>query len=506
MTGRRNFLGLGAAATLGAATPFKFARGAGNDTLLFALGTFPATLRPFASSGNSGNGIKLMIHRMLTSYTPQGELQPELATWTQPSDTEYVFELREAYFHNGDPVTAADVAYSLNEIIAENSSAFMKRSLEDIQKIEVLGPRKVRVVLQQPTATFLDLLATPFVPIISAKSASAPPEDPIGCGPFMIANRIRGEGFVLKRFAKYYKPGLPKIETIRATFYADESLRTAAIENGDVDIIEAVPWQSITGLQGKSNVKLELGQGGYYYLLFNFTTGRFTDPRVRQAVGLAVDRQAVTNAAFYGHGRPLGGLPIPDGPAFSVAMAREPFTQDMAKARKLMVEAGYPNGFSVNMPSMSNVSGFQRAGQVVKENLAQIGIEVNLVLADYARYTTSCNRGQYEFAVYGATGIYNDPDAISSMLIGPPSYLRSFGYRSPRVEALLSKGRGELNPARRREIYAELQQACGEEGPLIGLSWRAQGYAMKPSLKGFVNMPYFLSVYSPILMESATIG
>ncbi|MEJ0018820.1 MAG: ABC transporter substrate-binding protein [Acetobacteraceae bacterium] len=506
MTGRRQFLGLGAAAALGAATPFRFARGADNNTLLFALGTYPATMRPFASSGNTGNGIKLMIHRMLTSYNAAGELQPELATWTQPTDTEYVFELREAYFHNGDPVTAADVAYSLNEIVGENSTAFMKAALEDIQKVEVLGPRKVRVVLKQPTATFLDLIATPFVPIISAKSASAPPEDPIGCGPFTMANRIRGEGFVLKRFAKYYRQGLPKIETVRATFYADESLRTAAMENGDVDIIEAVPWQSITGLQGKPNVKLELGEGGYYYLMFNFTTGRFTDPRVRQAVGFAVDRQAVTNAAFYGHGRPLGGLPIPDGPSFSLEMAGEPFTRDVAKAKKLMVEAGYANGFSVNVPSMSNVSAFQRAGQVVKENLAEIGIEVNLVLADYARYTTSCNRGQYEFAVYGATGIYNDPDAISSMLIGPPSYLRSFGYRSPRVEAMLSKGRGELDPTKRRVIYADLQKACGEEGPLIGLSWRAQGYATKPSVKGFANMPYFLSVYSPILMESVSLG
>ncbi|MBW6399086.1 peptide ABC transporter substrate-binding protein [Roseomonas sp. HJA6] len=505
MTGRRDLLGMGVFAALAAGLPITAARAA-SDTLRVALSTFPATLRPYASSGNTGNGIKLMIHRGLTSYDPGGELQPELATWTQPSPTEYVFELRDAFFHNGDPVTANDIAYSLNEIVKEGSTAFLKDSFESVERVEVLAPKRIRLSLKRPSATLLNLLASPFAPMISAKSADAPPEEPIGCGPFTMVSRVRGEGFVFRRFPRYYREGQPKIETVRSTYYGDESLRAAAVENGDADLMEAVPWQSITPMRQNPNVRVETGIGGYYYFLFNFTRGRFTDAKLRQAVGLAVDRDAFVAAAFYGHGAPLHGLPIPEGPAFSLEMAGEPFKRDVPRAKRLMAEAGFPNGFSVNVPCYSSVSAFQRAGQVVRENLADIGIEMNLVLADYARYTTGGNRGQYELGLYGATGFYNDPDAIASMLIGPPSYLRSFGFRSERVETLLQNGRAELDPAKRRVIYADLQKANGEEAAMIGLGWRHEGYAMRNNVTGFKRMPYFLTTYSPIQMGTIAVG
>jgi peptide/nickel transport system substrate-binding protein len=506
-TGRRQVLVLGGAAALEAAAPLMVARAADGPTLLYGVGTYPATMRPFASSGNTGNGIKLMIHRGLTSFDPQGMLQPELAeSWSQPNDHEFIFQLRKAKFHNGDDVTAADVQYSLNQIIRNDPTAFLKGSFAVVSSVDVLDPQRVRIVLSQPVATFLELLGSVFVPIISAKSADVSPEDPIGCGPFTIASRSRGEAIVVRRFPQYYKPGLPKVETIRCIYYADENLRAAAVASGSADVIEQVPWQSITGLDKNPAVRCETDTGGYYYLLFNFKSGRFTDPRLRQAAGFAVDREAIMQAAFYGHGKPLYGLPIPDGPAFSGAMAGDPFNFDLKKAKQLMAAAGYPNGFTINMMIDSTVTAFQRAGEVVQQNLMALGIQINIQLADYARVTTSGSHGEYEMRLYGNTGFYNDPDAISPMLIGPPSYLRSYGYSSPRVEGLLEAGRTELDSARRRVIYADLQKACGEEAPLVGLSWRAQGFAMKSTVKGFRNMPHFLSTYSPIQMETISLS
>lgn len=505
--GRRHVLMLGGAAALEAAMPLKVTRGAEGPTLTYGVGTYPATLRAYASSGNTGNGIKLMIHRGLTSFNPQGFVQPELAeSWTHPTDHEFVFQLRKAKFHNGDDVTADDVAYSLNQIWKNDPTAFLKGTFAVIKSIEVVDPLHVRIVLNQPMAPFLDLLASVFAPIISAKSAHAPPEDPIGCGPFFIESRSRGESITVRRFPQYYKPGLPKVETIRCIYYADENLRSASVVSGDTQVIEQVPWQSITELSKNPAIRCETDIGGYYYLLFNFKRGRFTDPRLRQAAGFAADREAIMKAAFYGHGRPLYGLPIPDGPAFSGELAGNPFSYDLKKAKRLMKEAGYADGFSINILSLNDTSAFQRAGQVLQQNLAAIGIQLNMTLADYARVTTSGNRGDYEMMLYGATGFYNDPDAITPMLIGPPSYLRSYGYSSPRVEGLLAAGRAELDPAKRRVIYADLQKACGEEGPLIGLSWRDQGFAMKSTVRGFRNMPAFLSTYSPIQMETISLS
>ena len=501
--GRRGLISLSAA--LGVAGAVPRASGAENDTLVFGLSNYPATLRAFSQAGNSGNAVKLLIHRTLTSYSADGEIQPELASsWTQPSDHEFIFDLHEATFHNGDPVTADDVKYAFDEIRKPGSTAFLNAGFAVIDTIEPLGPRRIRIVLNRPTATFLDLVASVAAPIISRKSATESPENPIGCGPYSIETRSRGENIRLKRVTDYYKPGLPKFAAVNFIAFSDENLRQAALEAGDVDIIEAVPWQSITKMQQNPALTVQSGVGGYFYLKFNFRTGRFTNPKLRQAVGFAVDRKAITDVAFFGQGAPLYGLPIPDGPLFPAAEVGEPFSYDPKRAKQLMVEAGYADGFSTSVLTLNDPGTFQRACQVVQENLAVIGIQLELVLQDYASLTSKGDKGQYEFGLYGATGFYNDPDAITPMITGPPNYLRSYGFHSDRIDKLLLDGRSEIDPMRRKAIYLELQKACAEETPIIGLSWRAQAYAMKKSIRGFDKMPYFLNSYSPIELESVS--
>jgi peptide/nickel transport system substrate-binding protein len=155
---------------------------------------------------------------------------------------------------------------------------------------------------------------------------------------------------------------------------------------------------------------------------------------------------------------------------------------------------------------LSDPGTFQRACQVVQQNLAAIGVQIELILQDYASITSKGDKGQYEFGLYGATGFNNDPDAVTPMIVGPPNYLRSYGFSSPRIEKLLLDGRSTLDAAARKKIYLELQQACFEETPIIGLSWRNQAYAMKKNLFGFRKMPDFLNAYSPIELEGAWRG
>jgi peptide/nickel transport system substrate-binding protein len=499
MISRRAVLGAGGAVLIAPR-----AGASSSDTLIFGLSNYPATLKAFFQAGNSGNAVKLLIHRTLVSYTAEGALQPELAAgWTQPSDHEFIFELQDAHFHNGDPVTADDVKFSYDEIRKPGSTAFLNASFAVIDTIEALSPRRVRIVLNRPTATFLDMVASVAAPIISAKSAGEAIESPIGCGPYSITTRARGENILLQRVNDYYRPGLPKFPFVNFLAFSDENLRQAALEAGDIDIMEAVPWQSIAGMEKNPALTTQSGMGGYFYFKFNFRSGKFTDPRVRQAMGFAVDRQAITDVAFFGQGAPLYGLPIPNGPLFPDAEVGRPFSHDPKRAKQLLTEAGYPNGFSTSVLVLSDPGTFQRACQVVQQNLAAIGVQIELILQDYASITSKGDKGQYEFGLYGATGFNNDPDAVTPMIVGPPNYLRSYGFSSPRIEKLLLDGRSSLDPAARKKIYIELQQACFEETPIIGLSWRNQAYAMKKDLLGFRKMPDFLNAYSPIELEGA---
>lgn len=184
---RRSLLTLGSAVlTIGRAS-------AASDTLVYGMNTNPGTLRPFEQGGLAGTAIKMMTQRTLTTYTPNGKVVPCLAaSWSQPTPTQFVFHLRPgAKFHNGDPVTADDVLYGFDEILKPQSTAFMKPDFQVIDSMKTLDPMTVQFNLKNPSATFLDLVSQPNAPVVSAKSAGADPQDPIGAGPYRITSRER---------------------------------------------------------------------------------------------------------------------------------------------------------------------------------------------------------------------------------------------------------------------------------------------------------------------------
>jgi peptide/nickel transport system substrate-binding protein len=179
--------------------------------------------------------------------------------------------------------------------------------MQGIEKIETPDARTVRIVMKQPTATLSEWLASYHLPIVSRKSAGG---EAIGAGPFVLKAQERGVSLEVEAFAKYYKPGLPKLKGIRAIAYADENLRVAALQAGDVDLIEYVPWQSMETIAKEPKLRLDATDGPFMYLLFNGTKPPFSDARVRKAVAHAIKRDDIVKAALFGRGSPLAHLPI----------------------------------------------------------------------------------------------------------------------------------------------------------------------------------------------------
>ena len=489
----------------GAALPFlpRGLRAASEPgTLVFGLSSYPPSLEPWKMTGTAAGTVKLLVYRGLTSFDAQGRLQPELAeSFEAASPTEWVFRLREATFHDGSPVTSADVKWTVEQVQGTKSTAYMRNEFQTVAAVETPDERTVRFQMKEPIGTLPLWLANFNMPIIKEGSEG----EPVGAGPFVIESQERGVSVELSAYEGFYKPGLPRLKRVRMVAYADENLRVAALQAGDVDIIEYVPWQAMDAIERDAALKLDAVNGPFMSLQFNGSKGPFADVRVRQAAALAIRREEIVKTAFFGRGAPLEGVPMdPAGPFFDAERSRR-WRYDPQKAKALLAEAGLADGFPCTLLATAQYGMHKTTAEVVQQHLGEIGIQAQLNLPDWATRVTLAGRGQYDLAVNGTTAESADPDGLTPLIDSTlaPSTSRSFGIKAERLHQLLAEGRAELDQAKRKEIYARMEEEALTQATLVGLAWRSQGYAMRKEIKGFSNLPGSLTFYSGLTLEEA---
>ncbi len=476
--------------------------------LRFGLSSYPPSFNPWVQSGTAAATVTLLTHRGLTSYDTKGNLRGELAeSWERDDGNGWVFHLRQASFHNGAPVTAEDVKWTLEQVAAEKSVAYMRAQFQGVERIETPDPRTVRIIMKQPTATLPIWLALYEMPIV-AKGTLDRNGVGVGCGPFVVQAQDRGVSVSLAAFDRFYRPGLPRLKAIEMTVYADETARVAALQTGDVDLIEYVPWQSMAAIEADPKLKLETTDGPVMYVTFNGARGPFTDPRVRLAVAHAINREEIVKSVFFGRGSVLEGLPIVPGSPFHDDALSRAWTYDPAKAKGLLAAAGKPDGFACTLLSTAQYGMHKDTAVLMQQHLAAVGIQVQLALPDWATRVALGNRGQYEFAVSGTVTDGNDPDGLAGLLDSSlgASTARSYDLRLPRLEQAFAAGRAEFDEGKRRAIYRDMQQEAVEQVPAVFLAWRSQGYAMARDVQGFTNMPGALTFFSGATLEETSFG
>jgi len=505
MISRRALLAAGASLPLVRGSAFAQSSG---KILRFGLSSFPPSMQPWVHTGTAALTVKLLIFRGLTGFDEKGEVRPELAeSWTQDGPTGWIFKLRQASFHNGKPVTAEDVKWTLEQIAAPNSTGFLKAEFGGIERIETPDARTVRIVMKEPTATLPIWLASPHAPIIAKDSIEGRGLG-IGAGPFTIKDQERGVSIEVAAFPKYYKPGLPKLAGVKLTAYADENLRVAALQAGDIDLIEYVPWQHMGTIEKDPRLTLVAADGPFMGLNFNGGSGPFKDVRLRQAVAHAVRREEIVQAAFFGRGSKLEGVPILPGSPYFDAGRSTFWKYDPEKAKTLMAEAGVAKGFSCTLLSTAQYGMHKSTAEVVQAHLGEIGIDVKLNLPDWAGRVDLAGKGRYEFMIQGTTADNNDPDGLAPLIDGdlPANMARSWALPTPEIHALFAKGRAEFDPAKRKAIYADLEKVALEQAPLVGLAWRSQGYGMVKAVTGFKSLPGGTNFFSAYSMEETSMA
>lgn len=487
---------------------------AADGTLYFGISGEPTTMEPMMQTGTTFRTVKLAIHRGLVNYDVDGSISNELAERYEISDDglRYTFHLRDALFHDGRKVTANDVKASLDRIRDPESSASFRNAFATVTEINVIDDKTIELVLERPNMALIHYLALPESVVVPADWIDAFAADqnvtPVGAGPFRFTSWQRGREIVVQAFDGYYKEGKPHLDEVHYVFYADENTRVNAIRSGDVDIIDYVPARELESLEADPNIRNERTFGPFMGLHFNTRFEPFSHPKVRQAISYAVDRSAIINTAFNGVGTPIYGLPIPEGYMAWSEEATNYFTHDVEKARELMAEAGYADGFEVKLLASSQYSFHQNTAVAIQSELAKIGIKVSLELPDWAGRMTRAFSGDYQFMVLGSLGEITDADWLSDYFYGGEQLVRnnnSAYFQDDEIDQLLDQARETVDPDERAKLYERFTKRANELSPMAFFMWRDQSYAVRENVSGFTNMPAFLSFQSGFSIENTKI-
>lgn len=472
------------------------------DTITFLTGSLAVHVRPWGQNDSaSAMARKQMFDTLFTLDYNTFEVVPELSlasAWEQVDARTTNITIREGVvFHNGEIMTAHDVAFSLEQSAQSGAVEIISGMIDHV---EVHDDLNLTVHTEIDFAPIINHLAHTSIGIVPQAYFEEVGEDgfeahPIGSGPFMFEEWILGDRMVFSRNADYWGI-VPAVETLIFREVADASVRLMEVIAGTADVADAILPVDVPMAEADPNVTLHRRMNlSTNYIGFNVERPHISNPLVRQAINYALDTTAIVEHVFMGLGAPISS---PVAPIVWGFEEQPPFATDMDRARELLEEAGYnptpgeDGGFSTSI--WWNIPNAQRSeiAEMVQFTLAQLNIDVSIESMEWAQYLADTAEGLHDMFILGWVSVTGDIDyglypLFHSSNFGDPGN-RTFWY-TPELDALLEEGRSETNPARRLEIYAEAQAIIRAEAPWVFLNQGEFAVATSANMNGFVLNP-----------------
>ncbi len=480
-----------AAATTGT-TAQPAGEGVAGGTLVFGLLRDPIAFDPHIAYGASSSSLQGNVYDTLVEYDNDSALIGALAESWEVSDDglEYVMTLRQGVtFHDGATFEAEDVVATFDRIMDEATGASRRVELSHVSSYEATDEYTVTMTLPEPYATLLPVLATSTMYIIDKdwiESGVDATAEMNGTGPFILDSFEKEVKYTLVKNPNYWREGLPYLDSIEQVPIPDDNARMNAIRSGEINFVEYVPWQNMAEFEDDDNYTSFKGFDTYNIVRLNVSRPPLDNKLVRQALNFAIDREAVIAVAFGGEGESMTvGLFPQDSPWHQQEL--DPYwTYDPDKAQELLAEAGVdPSGVTLDF-AVATISVHSDTGQVVAQQLEDLGFTVNIIQQDVPTLTERRTTGDYQMMQDGLSLAYPDPDAYSVYFdTGASQYAKGVGYDNPEVADLLAQGRAELDPDARKEIYKQFTEALLDDAPWIFILFRPQAEVMAANVKGY---------------------
>jgi len=440
--------------------------------------------------------LENMYSTLLRYGQRYGDLEPDLAKSIEVTNagTAYTITLADgAVFHSGRPVTAEDVKYSFERIIDRGVRA---QHFDAVVSMTAVDERTLQIELASPSAPFRSYLAYPMNAIVDpgvvAEHDGSLDHADAGSGPFKLDDWQRDRHIKLVRHDGYHVDGLPRLDRVTFRPIPDETARTTALRTGEVHLIHEVAPKDAPILERVDGVAVASVPGTFWeYIGLNCRKPPFDDPRVRQAVALAIDRDQLNKLVKFGRATPLVGGHIPPNHwAHAVVPHHDRPDQQLyeqpqpGNAEFLLNAASAEKPLRVELIVDSSVTYQVRAAEVIKQQLKPIGFEVTVVGLESAVFFDRLGRGDFQMTVVGWMG-FVDPDEWTWNLFHSQGKYNQQGYANPALDELLDRGRTTLGRAQRRAIYADALKLIATDAPMVFLYVNNQTSAWRDSVRGY---------------------
>lgn len=490
-------LALGVASALAAGSAW-----AAKDVVV-AVGSNFTTLDPYDANDTLSQAVAKSFYQGLFGLDKDMKVTNVLAQSYEVSKDGlvYTLKLRDGVkFQDGTPFNAEAVKINLDR--ASNPDNHLKRYnlYSDIASTEAVDPLTVKITLREPFSAFINILAHPATAMISPAALKKYGKDigfhPVGTGPYQLETWNQTDFVKVKKFDGYWQQGLPKLDTITWRPVVDNNTRAAMLQTGEAQFAFPIPYEQAPLLA--KNDKLELVASPSImqrYISMNVTQKPFDNPKVREAINYAINRQALVKVAFAGYATPATGV-LP--PSIAYSQQFQPWPYDPAKARALLKEAGFPNGFTTTLWSSHNHSTAQKVLQFTQQQLAQVGIKAQVTAMDAGQRASEVEaKGQKESGVRmfytgwsASTGEANWAlTPLFATKSWPPAQFNTAFYSNPQVDKDLDGALKTSDPAEKTRLYKDAQQTIWKESPWVPLVVEKLVSAHSKNLTGFYIMP-----------------
>jgi len=468
------------------------------ETFIIATLGGPRSLDPTLTNDSASSEImKQVFNTLFLLDFDTMEPYTSLAESFTFEDDEYgqttrlrIFLRTGVRFHNGDELMASDVKFSLDRAMV---SPHISHIAGMILGTEVTGDHEVLISMRYPFVPILHNLAHTALSIVSERAVNemgdAFAQNPVGTGPMMLVNWVVGNRIELTRWDGYWGAA-PRIRDVVIRYISDDATRLLELETGGVDMIFGISPQDISRVQAHPDLQLFRRPNlSMNFIGFNMERPPFDDLRVRQAVTHAINKDALVGAVFMGVGAPGRG-PLSSTVWASAAGILPQLEFDPERARELLAEAGFPEGFSTSIVTNDNAQRIDTA-VIVQNMLAQVGIDVEIGIIEWAAYLDMIDRGDHQMYILGWVTVTGDPDYGLEIF-----HSRSFGpggnhsrFSDPEVDRLLDAARQETDPAARYQMYIEVQRLVHAAAPWIYTLEGETIIAARANLRGFEINP-----------------
>ena len=468
-----------------------------------AVGSNFTSLDPYDANDTLSQAVAKSFYQGLFGFDKDMKLENVLAESYQvsPDGLTYTIKLRSGVkFQDGTDFDAAAVKVNLDR--ASNPENHLKRYnlFSMVAGTEVVDPTTVKITLKQPFSAFINTLASPVTAMISPAALKKYGKDigfhPVGTGPYEFVTWNQTEFVKVKKFAGYWKAGYPKLDSITWRPVVDNNTRAAMLQTGEANFAFPIPFEQAKLLEKNDKIDLVTSPSIMQrYISMNVTQKPFDDPKVRAAINYAINRQALAKVAFAGYATPATGI-LP--PAIQYSQSYPAPEYNPAKARELLKEAGYPNGFSTTLWSSHNHSTAQKVLQFTQQQLAQVGIKVKLTAMDAGQRAAEVEeKGQKESGVRmfytgwsTSTGEANWALApLFATKSWPPAIFNTAFYSNPQVDKDLDDALKTSDETQKAALYKDAQDQIWKDQPWVPLVVEQLVSANTKNLTGFYVMP-----------------